>query len=74
MPDSAAYRRPRLASTSGSRKVIAMGEPLRVWYQDDTMDRYACVDHRYAAFLALPKYDVSNSAGGTLPIGSRRRR
>ena len=76
MPDSAAYRRPRSASASGSRKVIAIGEPLRRWYHDDTTGRCASVHHRYAAFFAVPvsKYDISNSAGGTLPMGSSSRR
>src|SRR5213594_3263858 len=47
-----------------------------MWYHDDTTGRYASVHHRYAAFLTVPisKYNVSSSAGGTLPIGSSSRR
>ena len=48
MPNSAAYRRPRSVSCSGSRNVIALGELLAVWYHYDTCNRYSFANHRYS--------------------------
>ena len=61
MPNSAAYRRPRSVSCSGSRNVIAIGELLAVWYHYDTCNRYSFANHRYAAFLTLPVSKYSSS-------------
>jgi hypothetical protein len=57
MPNSAAYRRPRSANSSGNRNVIAIECSLPRWYHYDTADQRPPINlrvHRYTTRLGSP--------------------